>query len=96
MWVRLDKAEIDQILAVLPEGSLSEKLQAAPDPDAGLFLAAVETDDDLEVDDDAVISRGEDGAFVMSWSWVTNESAGVDSSFRDDISDAGTSTELKF
>ncbi|WP_312403771.1 hypothetical protein [Rhizobium sp.] len=77
MWVRLEKSEIDLILQTLPEGSLSEKLRAPLDPDTAAFLAAVETDDDLEVDDDAIISRGDDGAFVMSWSWVSNEMAGL-------------------
>lgn len=78
MWVRLEKSEIEQILQHVPEGSLLEKLRAPVDPDASAFLNAVDTDDELEVDEDAVISRGDDGAFVMSWSWVSNEQAGLE------------------
>lgn len=26
--------------------------------------------DDCEIDDDAVVSRGDDGAFVAAWVWV--------------------------
>jgi hypothetical protein len=39
------------------------------------------------VDPDAVVSRGEDGAFVMSWVWVSNEKAGVEQDPDDDDSD---------
>lgn len=78
MWVRLEKSEIEQILQHVPEGSLLEKLRAPVDPNTSAFLNAVDTDDDLEVDEDAVISRGDDGAFVMSWSWVSNEKAGLE------------------
>ncbi|MHC2218959.1 hypothetical protein [Rhizobium leguminosarum] len=48
------------------------------DPDTEAFAAAVQTSDDLEVDPDTIISRGDDdGAFVMSWTWVSNEQAGL-------------------
>lgn len=76
MWVRLEDEEINQILRLIPAGPLADKLRENPHPDTSAFVGAVETDDELEVDPDAVISRGDDGAFVMSWSWVSNEQAG--------------------
>jgi len=90
MWVRLDKEEIDLILSLIPAGPLADKLRKEPDPDAAAFIAAVDTDDDFEVDEDAIVSRGEDdGAFVMSWVWVTNEAAGIPSEDLDDDEEAG-------
>lgn len=84
MWVNLEENEIKKILEAIPEGRLADKLREPADPDAAAFLNAVKTDDDLEVDPDAVVSRSEDGAFVMSWSWVSNEQAGLASSLDDD------------
>ncbi|WP_112904538.1 hypothetical protein [Rhizobium leguminosarum] len=77
MWIRLEKDEIDLILKSVQEGTLAEKLRTPADPDAEAFVAAVETSDDLEVDSDSIISRGEEGAFVMSWTWISNEKAGL-------------------
>ncbi len=51
--------------------------QSAPHPDTEAFRSAVETDDELEVDDDAIISRGDDGAFVMTWTYISNAEAGI-------------------
>jgi hypothetical protein len=78
MWVRLEADEIELILEHVPAGRLTEKLREAPDQDTGAFVSAVDTNDDLEVDGDAVISRGDEGAFVMSWVWVSNEAAGIE------------------
>ena len=36
-------------------------------------------DDDIEIDDATTTSVGEDGAWVLSWLWVSNEDAGVTS-----------------
>ncbi|MBY5353686.1 hypothetical protein HFO94_09080 [Rhizobium leguminosarum] len=78
MWIRLEKNELDLILKSIPEGPLAEKLRKPVDPDTAAFAAAVQTSDDLEVDLDTIISRGEDdGAFVMTWTWVSNEGAGL-------------------
>ncbi|PTV69796.1 hypothetical protein [Agrobacterium pusense] len=87
MWVRLESNEIKRILEILPEGRLADKLREPADSDADAFLNAVETADELEVDPDAVVSRGEDGAFVMSWVWVSNEKAGLEQDPDDDGSD---------
>jgi hypothetical protein len=35
------------------------------------------SDGDVEIDDNAVVSRGEDGAYVMGWVYVRNEEAGA-------------------
>ncbi|TBF40439.1 hypothetical protein [Rhizobium leguminosarum] len=78
MWIRLEKDELDLVLKSIPEGPLAEKLRKPVDPDTAAFAAAVQTSDDLEVDLDTIISRGEDeGAFVMTWTWVSNERAGL-------------------
>ncbi|MEW5891172.1 MAG: hypothetical protein AB1768_19530 [Pseudomonadota bacterium] len=37
--------------------------------------------DDIEIDDNTTISVGENGAFVLSWMWVSNEEAGVADAF---------------
>ncbi|NKL38791.1 hypothetical protein GFL49_34865 [Rhizobium leguminosarum bv. viciae] len=81
MWIRLEKDELDLILISIPEGPLAEKLRKPVDPDTAAFAAAVQTSDDLEVDLDTIISRGDDdGAFVMTWTWVSNERAGLPAS----------------
>ena len=57
-----------------------------PEEDA-YFAAACDqhsSDGDLEFDDDAVVSMGEDpGAYVMGWKWVTCEEAGLPRSEED-------------
>ncbi|MBY3483302.1 MULTISPECIES: hypothetical protein [Rhizobium] len=84
MWIRLEKDELDLILKSIPEGPLAEKLRKPVDPDTAAFAAAVQTSDDLEVDLDTIISRGDDdGAFVMTWTWVSNERAGLSPSYDD-------------
>ena len=49
----------------------------APDANDQRFRNAVNTNNELEMDDDAVTSVGGDGAFVMTWTFVSNEAAGV-------------------
>lgn len=87
MWVRLDENELEIVQDALSYSiannragalKLAQRLAEDPDPDTSAFVCAVKTNDELEVDADAVISRGEDGAFVMSWSWVSNEQAGIE------------------
>lgn len=90
MWVRLESDELDLILSSIPAGPLAEKLRKQPDPDTTAFAGAVSTDDDLEVDEDTLISRGDEGAFVMSWVWVSNEAAGITTEFSDDDDEAET------
>jgi len=45
----------------------------SPEPDAidQVMIEAVNTNDELEVDDNAIVSWGDDpGAFVQTWTWV--------------------------
>ncbi|ULJ74199.1 hypothetical protein [Rhizobium gallicum] len=79
MWIRLEKNELDLILKSIPDGPLVAKLREPAHPDTEAFAGAVQTDDELEVDPDTIISRGDEGAFVMSWTWVSNEEAGFPS-----------------
>lgn len=48
------------------------------------FRNAVNTGDNLNVDGDAVISESDEGAWVMSWSWVTNDQAGIEETVDDE------------
>lgn len=84
MWIRLDEAEIQEILQSIRAGPLANKFREPADPDASVFIAAVATNDELEVDEDTVVSRGDDGAFVMSWTWVSNADAGFNNRDDDD------------
>lgn len=34
-----------------------------------------------EIDEDAVVSRGDDGAYVMAWLWVSDDDQGDDGPF---------------
>ena len=44
----------------------------------GAYRSAVNTSDELECDEDATVSPGGDpGAWVHTWTWVTNEEAGI-------------------
>jgi hypothetical protein len=86
MWFQLNQKELEIVRDALSYSiannragalQLQEKFYEGPDPCDELFRSAVLTSDELEVDPDAVVSRGEDGAFVMSWTWVSNEDAGI-------------------
>ncbi|MBD9544313.1 hypothetical protein IB276_33240 [Ensifer sp. ENS04] len=94
MWLRLDdheaaflaellNRELKEQLHVDDEGkgklqTIFDRLNEPPDSDTAAFAAAVDTNDELEVDSDTVISRSDDGAFVMAWVYVTNAEAGVE------------------
>lgn len=81
MWVNLDKDQIDAIEsgnkwvrgALATQLRAGEALQASPEMQA--YRDAVrQSDGALECDDGAVVSKGEDeGAYVMTWTWVSDE-----------------------
>ena len=51
----------------------STRAQATPDEiDAARKAYAHGSDDNIEVDDNALVSRGEDGVWVQAWVWVRN------------------------
>lgn len=56
----------------LQEGkpALGDVLKHFHDPALQHYADAVNTNDELEIDDMPVVSEGEDGAFVMGWIWV--------------------------
>jgi hypothetical protein len=88
MWIRLDDAERNHLLTLVSDGPLAEKLREQADLDAHAFMAAVQVDDELELDPDAVVSRGDDGAFVMTWTWVSNAEAFIEAVDYDDEVDS--------
>ena len=49
----------------------------APDANDQRYRDAVQTNNELEMDEDAVTSVGGEGAFVMTWTYVSNEEAGI-------------------
>ncbi|MEQ1950892.1 hypothetical protein [Mesorhizobium sp. CN2-181] len=69
-----DSDETDAVIAL----QLRISKQAVEDPIDAQYRNAVETSDELEVDDDAIVSISNDpGAWVHAWIWVTNEEAGI-------------------
>jgi hypothetical protein len=66
----------DELQAILDRFG---KIRSDFDPADPYRAAAQEqADDDLEIDQDAVVSSGDDaGAWVMGWTWVTDEAAGL-------------------
>lgn len=86
--VRLSDEEWAHITTKLHKGSveeraLAEKIEQArtSTTEDQAFMDATDTDysEDgrIEIDNDAVISRSEDGAYVQAWAWVANDRAGV-------------------
>jgi hypothetical protein len=58
----------DKIMQAIANFDPADPYRAAAQEDA---------DDELEVDDDAAVSPGEDpGAWVQAWIWITDEEAG--------------------
>lgn len=52
---------------------LKEQFIDSPEEASYRAAAQAEVTDELEVDDNAVVSIGDDGAFVMAWVWIENE-----------------------
>ncbi|MGV1754754.1 hypothetical protein [Agrobacterium sp. CG674] len=67
------------LTTVADEVSLLDNIRnASTDDDPHRNYLKGKADDEMEVDDDAVVSPGSDaGAFVHAWIWVTNEQAGI-------------------
>ena len=56
------------------------KLDLEGDPFDQVYRDQVKTNDDLECDADAVVSKpegGSPGRWVMTWTWVTDNEAGI-------------------
>jgi len=100
MWLRLEDQELALIDAALrsargdqPEDPdaialadrIAAKIAEGKEPWRADYINAVETDDELEVDDDAIVSEGGDpGAWVMAWVWITDAQAGHEEEDEDD------------
>ena len=49
---------------------LCERYGFGPEPTDQEYRDSVQTNDELEVDDNAVVSQTDNGAFVQAWVWV--------------------------
>jgi len=88
MWIDLDDAEIGKIIEAVGSGSVVDKLSRRPHRLTGTFTAAAETKakelgENLVVEEAGIIDRGNFGAYVMAWLWVTDKEANVPISFED-------------
>jgi hypothetical protein len=82
MWVELESAEVDQIVEALGPGRLVEKLTARPHHQTGAFVKAAAKkvaahSEDVMIERCGIIERGDFGAWVMAWLWVTEKEADV-------------------
>ena len=74
----LDKVEGASALAARLRVRLAELADEGVQARWDAYRAGVDADDELEVDDDALVSEGDDnGAFVLTWTWVTKTAAGI-------------------
>jgi hypothetical protein len=68
---------------------MTDRDNAQEDPDFGKYRDAAKKlhhrEGELEIDDDAIVSKGEDpGAYVQAWIWVSNSDAGVEEEGEDE------------
>ena len=79
MWVELATAEIDTIISALGDGIIVDKLLARPPLTTGAFVDAAErkAEQGIVVENCGIIDRGDFGAYVLSWLWVTDAEAKV-------------------
>ncbi|MBX5130742.1 hypothetical protein HJB53_30090 [Rhizobium lentis] len=106
MWINLDDKEVELVMEALrgncsdkageptvydPIHDRFEKTRADFDPADPYRAAAKEqANDELEVDDDAVVSPGDDpGAWVQAWIWIRNDEAGISEDDEDACRDCG-------
>lgn len=69
-------AQADDYKAV--HDAIREKRTEPVSASAYRAAAQAQADDELEIDDDAVVSEGSDpGAWVHAWIWITNSKAGI-------------------
>ncbi|HIV77298.1 MAG TPA: hypothetical protein H9899_07220 [Candidatus Sphingomonas excrementigallinarum] len=92
MWIQFDEKQLEALTRLVnhaevagPEGHADAEIireriawYNAPDANDQRYRDAVQTNNELEMDDDAVTSVGDEGAFVMTWTYVSNEEAGIE------------------
>ena len=77
MWVELDEQEVRQVVDLVGPGTIRDKLTEKPHSDGERFRQAANAHDDYtHVPSDGPIERTHNGAYVLTWLWVCNESAG--------------------
>jgi len=93
MWINFSKDELGLVKEILILNTskgcdlvrkINEFISRTLGPDTEKYREAAQrslgTEDNIEIDDDAPISKGNDsGAFVQAWIWVSNEDAGITS-----------------
>ena len=83
MWINLDERELQLFQQRVPE--LAHKIRQRNEDHEKFFnFACRNSNDDVEIDSDAVVSQGDSGGYVMSWYWVSNMEAGIDTEEEDD------------
>lgn len=86
MWINLDDKEVEVVLHALSSEKktkpvaerIKEMVADRKNATYEKYRSAVEASDNLDVDGDAVVSKGDDpGAYVMCWTWVSDTQAGI-------------------
>lgn len=80
IWISIDEDHFDGLVETSRVAYIREQIEQyrRKTIDLDYIRAVKEKEGTLEVDESAVVSFGDDdGAYVMTWSWVSNEEAGV-------------------
>lgn len=85
MWIQFTDDEVKTIIETqtMDVQALAKKMQERLDEESSLKCfkdaahSAHHLDGECEIDDDAVVSDSEAGAYVQAWIWVSNEEAGI-------------------
>jgi hypothetical protein len=84
MWIQIDEKHLDKLKLHEAVSYLFSRVKQYKEIDSSPLTqqyreAARSSDGEIEVDEDAVVSMGDDpGAYVMCWQWVSNEAAGIE------------------
>lgn len=79
MWIQIELDQFEKGGADYIRARI-EHYRDIDDGDSRRYRDAAKVrDGELEVDEDAVVSvSDDDGAYVMSWQWVSDEDAGIE------------------
>ena len=87
MWTNIERSDLDTAIRLLRDHNQTEiadklaervrhfaKFEDSTDnPFLSQARREYESEGEVEFDDDAVVSEGEEGAYVMGWFWVRRE-----------------------